>query len=287
MGHLRRTRTHHSKIARLPRRAQLTARSELTETGTVLLSFDVIDEDPFRFTPGQFVAVDLVHPQLGYRRSPYCLYGGSEAERTFQLLVRIVREGPVSVFLGDLEVGDVVSFRGPSGHSMLPRERDTHLVLMCTGVGLGPCRCLLRRLAREDPGRRITLFWGLRLEEDVCLLDELLALERELVNFTWEISLSQPRGEWPPLQGRITETVPPLLERLDDKQFYLTSNGVMVAEMGAALREVGVPGSRIYEESFFDHRHRPSREAVQRIVQRFETDMTAEVRAFRTRYSSG
>ncbi len=258
-----------NKSARLPRRALVRSSLPLTETGTILVTFEVLDGEPFRFNPGQFVAIDYEDPQLGYRRSPYCLYAASEAERTFTLLVRVVPQGPVSVFLGDLIPGDVVSFRGPSGHSMIPRENGTHLVLLATGVGLGPCRCFLRWLAENDRERRVTLYWGLRLEEDICLLDELIFLSRELPHFDWYITLSQPPPTWPGLRGRVTAAVPPLLATLADKHFYLTCNGAMVAEMSAALREVGVPTSRIYEESFFDHRHRPAPDAVQQIVRRF------------------
>lgn len=238
----------------------------------MLLSFSVIDTQPFLFNPGQFVAIDFDHPDLGYRRSPYCLYGASSEQREFELLVRVVPEGPVSLFLTTLEEGDIISFRGPSGHSMIPNEPDTHLILIATGVGLGPCRCFLRHLAGTQPLRPVTLYWGLRLEDDVCLLDELLGLQRNLENFEWNISLSEPTGDWPPLKGRVTETVPPLLETVADKHFYLVSNGAMISEMSTALREIGVPGDRIYEESFFNHRHRPSEEVVRSVVDRFGAD---------------
>lgn len=262
----------HARSSRLQRRARVTSKNVLTSTGTILLQFEVVDDMSFRFAPGQFVAVDFVHPSLGYRRSPYCLYDASEDQRRFELLVRVVPQGPVSVFLGDLEVGDVIGFRGPTGHSMLPGESETHLILLATGVGFGPCHCLLRYLSSADPRRRVSLFWGLRLEDDVCLLDELIALDRMLPNFDWNISLSEPSGEWPPLRGRVTQSVPPTFETLADKHFYLTSNGGMVAEFSAALQEVGVPRERIYEESFFDHRNRPSSELIQTIVDRFRAD---------------
>ena len=268
----------HVKTSRLPRRARLDRHDELTVTGTVLLTFSVIDHQEFTYKPGQFVAIDMDHPDLGYRRSPYCLYGASTSRRAFELLVRVVPEGPVSLVLAGLEEGDVIGFRGPTGHSMLPKELDSQLVMIATGVGLGPCRCLLRILADTEPWRRVTLYWGLRLEDDVCLLDELMLLERSLDQFDWHITLSSPNREWPPLRGRVTETVPPLLETVGDKHFYLVGNGAMIAEMSQALREIGVPGYRIYEESFFNHRHRPTDGEVRSIVERFvATDLMTPI----------
>ena len=172
--------------ARLPRRAVVRDRLQLTSTGTFLVDFEVLDRDPFDFVPGQFVAIDLEDPHLGYRRSPYCLYGASERNRTFTLLVRRVPDGPVSLFLTDLVVGDIVSFRGPTGHSMVPTD-DSHLVLVATGVGVGPCLLLLRHLATHDRRRRVSLHWGLRHEEDICLTSELDLLSEDLPGLEWQI----------------------------------------------------------------------------------------------------
>jgi len=61
------------KTAELPRRAIVTANRKLTATGTYLVSFRADDGEPFDFEPGQFVSFDCAHPELGYRRSPYCV----------------------------------------------------------------------------------------------------------------------------------------------------------------------------------------------------------------------
>ncbi len=49
--------------------------------------------------------------------------------------MRIVPEGPVSVFLGELAPGDLISFRGPAGKAMTDFCDGGDLVLMATGVG--------------------------------------------------------------------------------------------------------------------------------------------------------
>lgn len=134
------------KTSRLPRRAVVTANRRLTPTGTVLVSFRVADGEPFDLEPGQFVAVDLDHPDLGYRRSPYCVCTPPGRRDAFDLLVRIVPEGPVSVFLGELEPGDEISFRGPAGKAMSDFCDRGDLVLMATGVGISPFCCLIPAL---------------------------------------------------------------------------------------------------------------------------------------------
>lgn len=171
------------KTSRLPRRARVTQYEQLTATGTIRLSFEVMDEFPFDFEPGQFVAIDCDYATLGYRRSPYCIFSPPNAERSFQLLVRTIPEGPVSLFLSRLEPGDVISFRGTTGVSMIPREPDTELIFFATGVGLGPFNSLMRHLLPAGFARPIRLFWGLRLPEDICLTEELNELAAAYPNF--------------------------------------------------------------------------------------------------------
>lgn len=227
----------------------------------------MIDQQPFWFVPGQFVSIDANIHRLGYRRSPYCIFSAPNGDRTFQLLIRTVATGPMSLFLTGLDQGDVIGFRGPNGHSMIPRLADTELILLATGVGLGPCHSLLRHLAPTE--RRMKLYWGLRLETDICLIEELDELAKVNPGFSFEITLSRPSADWSGLRGRITESVPARLETLGDKSFHLISNGAMIAEMKAALEEKGVLATNMYVESFFEHRHRPSAEAVKAIRDRF------------------
>jgi len=258
-----------NKTSRLLRRARVTQYEQLTSTGTIRLSFEVIDEHPFDFEPGQFVAIDCDHATLGYRRSPYCIFSPPNAERSFQLLVRTIPEGPVSLFLSRLEPGDVISFRGATGVSMIPREPHTELILLATGVGLGPFNSLIRYLAPNGFKRPLRLFWGLRLPEDICLTEELNELAAAYPNFQYQISLSQPPANWPGLRGRVTESAPPLLETLGNKHFYFCGNGAMIAEMSRVLSDLGVPQTLICEEYYFNFHHQPDEPALHAIRRRF------------------
>jgi ferredoxin-NADP reductase len=251
------------------RRAVVTAYEELTSTGTVRLTFEVVDEFAFAHKPGYFVGIRTEIPGKGVRRSPYCIVSPPDGGRTFRLLVRLVPEGPVSVYLAGLKAGDEITFRGPSGSSMLPKDDGTELVLLATGVGIGPLLGLSQYLLPQGFDRRIRLYWGLRLAEDVCLLPELDELAAAYPNFSYDISLSQPPDGWTGLRGRITETVPPLLPTLGDKHFYLVGNGEMIEDMGCALSDMGVDELRIQTETYFNVRYRPAPATVAAVRDRF------------------
>jgi len=194
---------------------------------------------------------------LGYRRSPYCILTPPNDDGRFELLVRVVADGPMSQYLAGLRPGDEVRFRGPSGRSMAYGDPDGRrdVVMVATGVGVGPFLSLASYLLAGGFDRRVRLFWGLRLVEDICLTDELEALEARYPNFHYDVSLSQPAPDWPGPRGRVTETVPPALERLGGTQFLLCGNGAMINELAQALSDRGVVQKDIYEEPFFNARH--------------------------------
>ena len=105
----------------------------------------------------------------------------------FELLVPVVPGGPLSEYLGSLRPGAEVAFRGPAGRSMVPKDLDRDLVLVATGVGVGPLCSLASHLLVRGFERPIELFWGLRLAEDICLTEELDRLALEHPNFSYRI----------------------------------------------------------------------------------------------------
>jgi NAD(P)H-flavin reductase len=257
------------EVSRYDRRAEVLGTEWLTGTGTVRISFRTIDERPLTFLPGQWIALEDEVPGVGPRRSPYCIYSPPSDDGFFELLIRVLPDGPLSGHLASLDAGYPINFRGPRGRSIMPKEPDTELVMMATGVGIAPLYSLCRHLMEQRDPRPIHLYWGLRLTDDICLLDELNELVEGLPDFAYDITLSQPPDEWPYLRGRITESVPPLLERLRGKRFYLSGNGAMVEEMELALCSVGVDRTFIFEERFFNLKHRADRAVMEAIRDRF------------------
>ncbi len=259
-----------SRVDRYGRRAEVTAYEVLTSTGTVRISFRVTDEQPFDFKPGHFIGIQADIEGYGIRKTPYCIVSAPNEERTFQLLVRLVPEGPLSYYLGGLKVGDVIGFRGPVGRSMVPREEEENeLILIATGVGIGPFLSFAKYLRNEGLQRPVQVFWGLRLAEDICLLNELEDLARTRDGFSYQISLSEPPDDWEGLRGRVTATVPPLFPTLGGKHFYLVGNGAMTEEMSEALSDLGVFKHLIYEEPFFNTTYKPDEADLEQIRRGF------------------
>lgn len=255
--------------SRFKRLAKVVSVDPLTPTGTFRLRLKVTDGEPFEFLPGQFVGIEAHFEGRGFRRSPYCMLSDPADAPQFDLLVRKVDDGPLSRHLAELKPGDDVLFRGPTGRSMIPRFDDRELVLMATGTGVAPLLALARYLLGKDYPHPISLWWGLRQVDDICLTEELEALASTYDRFSYAITLSQPPEGWSGLRGRLGESVPPLLPTLGGKRYYLVGNGAMLEEMGLALSDLGVVQQHIYKEPYFDPIHDPDREIVARIRERF------------------
>jgi len=255
--------------SRYRRRARVAAVTPLTRTGTVRLSLEVVDGEPFHFDPGQFVGIEAHFDGLGYRRSPYCILSVPSDRPTFDLVVRVVPEGPLSQRLATLRIGDEVAFRGPTGRSMIPRDDSRELVLFATGTGVAPLFSLAGHLLAGGYARPISLWWGLRLADDICLTAELDELTDAHPNFSYDVSLSRPPSDWAGLRGRVGESVPPRLATLGGKFFYLVGNGAMLEEMSLALSDMGVVEKFIYREPFFAGTHVADPDVVAGIRERF------------------
>jgi NAD(P)H-flavin reductase len=125
----------------------------------------------------------------------------------------------VARYLAGVWPGDEVAFRGPKGRSMIPKDRTRDVVLVATGVALGPCLSAATYLLRDGFDGRIDLFWGLRSTDDLWAVDDLERLAAAHPNFRHHISLSQPPEDWTGLRGRVTETVTDRLPRLGGTQY--------------------------------------------------------------------
>jgi ferredoxin-NADP reductase len=271
--------------SRYRRRAVVTSVCALTSTGTVRIGFEVGDGAPFHFDPGQFVGLEAHFEGLGYRRSPYCILSAPSDEPVFELLVRVVPQGPLSQYLASLHPGDEVAFRGPTGRSMVPHDGDRALELFATGTGIAPFYALASDLLADGYPEPITVWWGLRLEEDICLTDELDALAEAYPNFSYHVTLSQPTPTWTGMRGRLGESVPPLLPTLGSRRYYLAGNGAMLEEMAFALSDMGVDLKYVYKEPFFNGIHEADPDVVADIRERFvATDLFS---AYANRRASG
>lgn len=207
--------------------------------------FTLIAADEFNFVPGQFVTIKIDDglPATCYRAYSVADYNSETLE--FKMIVKIVEGGRGSGYLNKLKEGDKVEFVGPSGKFFI-QERETPIIMMCTGTGIVPFLSFLNIL--KNSKRTVRLFWGLRHEKDIYYEDLLKKYKETFSDFDYYISLTKPENDtYDGLKGRITDHLD-LFSEYNGGDYYLCGNGEMIDQIKQLLGDMGI--DRIFYEKF-------------------------------------
>lgn len=219
-----------------------------------LKRFDLVEPSQIEFLPGQTVMLQVAP---GVNRS--MSLASAPTEKSSILVAHDVSPmGPYSQWTINAKVGDTMSFIGPLGVFALDRESPRKRVFIATGTGIAPFRSMVLDAlgtATGMPPRAITLYWGLRHEEDIFWKEEFEALAANPPaggpNFKFVLTLSQPSDAWTGKRGRVGDHV--FIEEKDliNCDFYLCGNRAMVSDMETSLLAKGVPKEQIKKELFY------------------------------------
>lgn len=190
-----------------------------------------------------------------------CSLPGSE---TIEVLVDV---GPANMslpkgegcrYIDGLKTGDTVSFSAPFGRFVLNEDGTETKVFVATGSGISSIFPMVWEASLERE-RNVSLFWGLRLVENVFWTEELNELAETRLNFSYNMVLSNPEGEWGGKIGHVTEYVHEWLAGfmknegvLESVSFYICGNGQMIKDVTQMLTNLGVSKEKVYWEKYFE-----------------------------------
>ncbi len=202
----------------------------------------------FRFKAGQFL---MVRVPDGGRTHVRCYSISSAPEAADRLEISVRRQGLVSGLLHErVRAGGSLAIQGPGGRFVYP-EGPEPLVLLAAGVGITPVISMLRHALAAEPGRSVTLLYGVRTPADVAYREELAGLAASRPSFRLVVAVS--RGAAPPgfRAGRLDAAlVAETVARPGEAVYAICGPGPMIETMRAALRGLGVPDARVGYEAF-------------------------------------
>ncbi|MCA9422344.1 MAG: hypothetical protein KC592_15075, partial [Nitrospira sp.] len=124
------------------------------------------------------------------------------------------------------------------------------LVFVATGTGIAPF-CSMISTCLEQPGAgTLTLYWGLRSQQDLYYQHELETLAQRHPNFSFVTTLSRPEAGWKGSVGRVTTLVENQVASVSNVTFYFFFNGGMIRDTTAIVRKKGL--CPIRTEQYYD-----------------------------------
>jgi len=219
------------------------------------ISLKLIDPPKVDFIAGQYISIEVTEMKDGHARlnnRPYSIVSPPEEDQVLKLCVNLVSGGPGSGYLHGLNPGDKVTFLYPMGYFTVHDEATTALLFVATGTGIAPIKSMILHLLRSGSARPMTLYWGLRKEEDLYYQEEFASLAAEYPFFKYFITLSRPSPGWQGRRGRVTEHLRQAVGSVENLEAYLCGNGEMIKEVRGLLIEKGIVRKSIHHEKFYN-----------------------------------
>lgn len=218
-----------------------------------MLTNDVVNikiEKPegFGYKAGQFVQFHLPDPdkqdhQL-LRAYSICSIPDDE---TLEFCIKFVENGRASNFFKASNIGDTLTFDGPTGMFSLNDEITAPLHFIATGVGLAPIIGLIRdALTVKKTLQPVTLIFGLRSETDIFWAEQMNDLKTHYKNFKYDITLSQPNDSWNGLRERVTKHLPKEIQ--NDAEFFICGKIEMINDAKKVLVDNGADPKKVHFE---------------------------------------
>ena len=233
-----------------PQKLDLTV-SEIVQETTSAKSIKLVSEGGCHppFQAGQYINVFVETDGIRTSR-PYSIASSPAQTGYYEIMVRRVEDGFVSNYLLDeLKPGDRLSSSSPSGYFYYnPLLHGDKLAFIAGGSGITPFMSMIRELADKNLSRRLHLFYGSRVEDDVIYREEIDGISSVHRNFTWDLVLSEPAPSFKGLKGFINAGL--IKERLKDLgwTFFVCGPEAMYQFCLPELEKLSIPARKIRVE---------------------------------------
>ncbi|MGL5947752.1 MAG: 2Fe-2S iron-sulfur cluster-binding protein [Aeromonas sp.] len=178
-------------------------------------------------------------------------YTLSSAPHEAHWAITIKDVGDVSGHLQQtLQVGDSIEAEGPFGEFHWGRLACAKPLFLSAGSGITPMWSMLKSALQQDPALNAQFIHSARSANDVIFATPLAALSAQHPQLKTATILETCAADYP-YAGRLsaahlTALVPDLLERT----VFLCGPAPYMASAGQLLAELGLPATRIFQESF-------------------------------------
>lgn len=204
------------------------------------------DRTSFRFAAGQYLSLAVPGaPARNYSMA------SRPNEELVELHVRAVPGGLTSGRIhASLAAGDTVQIDGPAGSAYLREVHSGPIVALAGGSGLAPIKSIVETALHQGMAQPIHVYFGVRAERDLYLVEHFRALERQFRNLSFMPVLSQTASDgW--RSGFVADALAQDHSDLNGAKAYVAGPPAMVDSCLAALGALGVHAFDIHADVFF------------------------------------
>lgn len=204
----------------------------------------------------------------GWMRGPYTV--SRATENSLDILIKVV--GDKSKMLSEAESGTPLRFGGKFHVPIvdgIEKETTQRVLLISTGVGVGPCVGAIEEALNMDSFPPIELCASYRHADEIVYSDYLNELQSNHPSrFSWKAIITSDTGRISASEENLKAIVAPkdLNLGLSDTHYHLIGNGQLVAEFKAGLDRAGVPKDKVTVEAYFNHKAAPNDDVIDRIA---------------------
>ncbi|MER6070434.1 globin domain-containing protein [Streptomyces sp. NPDC001817] len=201
-------------------------------------------DQPYPFLAGQYTSVETPWWPRVWRHYSFASAPRSDGLLTFH--VKAVPAGWVSnALVHRARPGDVIRLGPPAGSMTVDHTTDSGLLCLGGGTGIAPIKALVEDVAEHGARRSVEVFYGARTDHDLYDIDTMLRLQqshpwlavRAVIDQRAHIQLPDALRDYGPW---------------NEYDAYLSGPPGMIRSGIDALRDIGVPSSRIRHDSVED-----------------------------------
>jgi sulfhydrogenase subunit gamma (sulfur reductase) len=215
---------------------------ETSDVRTLRLEFVKADDrGPLTFEAGQFCLISV----FGQGEAAFCIASSPLDKTYFEVTVK--RLGKVTKAIHDLEMDDILGFRGPYGNSFpLEKLKGRDIVIAGGGIGIAPLRpVIFSLLAERDKYGKMLILYGTRSTRDFLYGRDLKRWKNR--GDIDVVTAVDPGGEDETWKGMIG-FVPVILEALkpsSDSVLITSGPPVMIKVIFESARKLGLKPSDV------------------------------------------
>jgi benzoate/toluate 1,2-dioxygenase reductase subunit len=207
------------------------------------LVLDAAAEAPV-FLPGQYVNIDV--PGSGQHRS--YSFSSAPGNKRMTFMIKQVPGGLMSGWLGGAQAGQPLQMTGPLGSFYL-RAVTRPLLFLAGGTGLAPFLSMLEVLAQQDTKQPVHLVYGVTRDQDLVMVDRLVAYARRIPGFTFGTCVADPQTQHAH-QGYVTQHMPAQVLHAGNVDVYLCGPPPMVDAVQKHFKAADITPASFHYEKF-------------------------------------